>query len=411
MKRLIPILLILFYSTAYSAGFKDYDAETTPVDGDILIMEQADSSATNYITFANVVANYLDALYASVLGADDNYVTDAEKVVIGNTSGTNTGDDAADDTAYNATSWDANTDAATKNAIRDKIESMGGGSGDILANGTVPMTADWSFGAFDITGGVDSTWSGQGSFGTITSGATGFTVDADGDVVAKSFTTAATSTPGITLEDDDDAAGTATIYANSSGGANDVILSIGVEDSGGEDQAYIEVDGVTETVDFLENTTLQAGDIITADLAADAVEGTKIADNAVDTEHLADDAVTYAEADGSSKSLTPVTDDADDFAAAFTGSDLYGGTFVANLAGDVDLPAPVIGMHFTVITLGDIEVDILPTAGDDLILDGVQLDDNHDASNTGSAGDIIVVQYYDADGWICTSNGWTEVAD
>lgn len=31
-------------------------------------------------------------VYAPVLGADDNYVTDAEKVVIGNTSGTNTGD-------------------------------------------------------------------------------------------------------------------------------------------------------------------------------------------------------------------------------------------------------------------------------------------------------------------------------
>ena len=30
--------------------------------------------------------------YAAPLGADDNYVTDAEKVVIGNTSGTNTGD-------------------------------------------------------------------------------------------------------------------------------------------------------------------------------------------------------------------------------------------------------------------------------------------------------------------------------
>ena len=36
-------------------------------------------------------------------------------------SGTNTGDDPADDTAYNATSWNANTDAATKNAIRDKF--------------------------------------------------------------------------------------------------------------------------------------------------------------------------------------------------------------------------------------------------------------------------------------------------
>jgi len=31
-------------------------------------------------------------VYAPVLGADDNYVTDAEKIVIGNTSGTNTGD-------------------------------------------------------------------------------------------------------------------------------------------------------------------------------------------------------------------------------------------------------------------------------------------------------------------------------
>lgn len=31
--------------------------------------------------------------YASALGADDNYVTDAEKIVIGNTSGTNTGDE------------------------------------------------------------------------------------------------------------------------------------------------------------------------------------------------------------------------------------------------------------------------------------------------------------------------------
>jgi len=31
---------------------------------------------------------------------------------------------AADDTAYNEGTWNANTDAATKNAIRDKIETM-----------------------------------------------------------------------------------------------------------------------------------------------------------------------------------------------------------------------------------------------------------------------------------------------
>jgi hypothetical protein len=38
-----------------------------------------------------------DGTYAPVLEADDNYVTDAEKVVIGNTSGTNTGDQSSGD--------------------------------------------------------------------------------------------------------------------------------------------------------------------------------------------------------------------------------------------------------------------------------------------------------------------------
>jgi hypothetical protein len=36
-----------------------------------------------------------------------------------------------DNTPYDATSWDGNDDAATKNAIRDKIETFVGG-GDML---------------------------------------------------------------------------------------------------------------------------------------------------------------------------------------------------------------------------------------------------------------------------------------
>jgi len=68
---------------------------------------------------------------------DKKYVTDAQLTVIVNTSGTNTGDNAANttsnsyadgkvsDTAYNATSWDAVTGIApSKNAVRDKIEAM-----------------------------------------------------------------------------------------------------------------------------------------------------------------------------------------------------------------------------------------------------------------------------------------------
>ena len=45
-----------------------------------------------YLRLKTYLKDYFDYVYAAVLGADDNYVTDAEKTVIGNTSNTNTGD-------------------------------------------------------------------------------------------------------------------------------------------------------------------------------------------------------------------------------------------------------------------------------------------------------------------------------
>lgn len=71
-------------------------AKVTPVDADTMpLIDSAASNVLKKVTWANIKATlktYLDTLYAPVLGADDNYVTDAEKVVIGNTSGVNTGD-------------------------------------------------------------------------------------------------------------------------------------------------------------------------------------------------------------------------------------------------------------------------------------------------------------------------------
>ena len=53
---------------------------------------------------------------------------------------------ATDDTAYNATSWDANNDAATKNAIRDKVETMdtaiGLNTAKVSADGSVTSHSD-----------------------------------------------------------------------------------------------------------------------------------------------------------------------------------------------------------------------------------------------------------------------------
>ncbi|MFA5999774.1 MAG: hypothetical protein WC783_02205, partial [Candidatus Paceibacterota bacterium] len=54
--------------------------------------------------------------YAPALGVDDNYVTDAEKIVIGNTSGTNTGDNAVNSnyaSDYRAANFVAGTDYLT----------------------------------------------------------------------------------------------------------------------------------------------------------------------------------------------------------------------------------------------------------------------------------------------------------
>ena len=72
-------------------------ATTTPVDADLqyVVTDAGTTPVSKKVTWANIKATlktYFDSIYAPVLGADDNYVTDAEKIVIGNTSGTNTGD-------------------------------------------------------------------------------------------------------------------------------------------------------------------------------------------------------------------------------------------------------------------------------------------------------------------------------
>lgn len=109
-----------------------------------------------------------------------------------------------DDTAYDATSWNGNTDAATKNAIRDKIETLGGGGG-----------------SGDVVGPASATDNAVARYDSTT-----------GKLIQNS---------GVTIDDSDNVSGVATLNANTVSAISGSFASGsmgGVTISGGE------VDGV-----------------------------------------------------------------------------------------------------------------------------------------------------------------------
>lgn len=111
--------------------------------------------------------------------------------------------------------------------------------------------------------------------------------------------------------------------------------------------------------------------------------------------------------EGGTKSMTPMTDTAANFLANFTGANLYGGTFICSTAGTIQLPVMAVGMNFTIITAGNIAVVIDTNAADGYLLDGVHGVEGANLTNLSTAGDIAVLQYYTADDWLITTNGWT----
>lgn len=122
---------------------------------------EGSSKAFTFLQLRTALATY----FAAVLGADDNYVTDAEKIVIGNTSGTNTGDNATNSqySGLAASKLDTNGSAANLTSFPTLNQNTTGTAAGL--SGTPNITV-----------------------GTISAGAGGFGVDADGDTTVKSMT-------------------------------------------------------------------------------------------------------------------------------------------------------------------------------------------------------------------------------
>lgn len=274
-------------------------------------------------------------------------------------------------------------------------------------------------------------------------------LEVDGPIYADGGLVAASADPKAILDDTGGADG---FWAVQAADADDAVATFGVDDSGGDDQPYLEFDGVNERIETKENLFQEAdGDFGDFDMTSvDRLEGFDAAiylDMGADTKAIlaadgtveilvSDEDLTFADGGAnqidigsnsgvdtidfgaislvttgaiSSGSLTPVTDSTADFAANFTGANLYGGTFIANADdGDLVLPSIAAGMNFCVIALGVIEIVAEVSDTDNFLADGVQLDNNDGLTSPGAAGDIACFQYYDADTWLATTNTWTD---
>lgn len=76
------------------------------------------------------------------------------------------------------------------------------------------------------------------------------------------------ATPNIALEDTTSSKTADAFINNTANDNDDALLSLGVDDSGGDDQTYLELDGITETIDLFENIVISDSKIITFDEAA-----------------------------------------------------------------------------------------------------------------------------------------------
>lgn len=94
MKKIFftTLLILLVSSLACADSWKSTDSEDSSIDGsEIIFLENGAGTGNNWAELDTLKA-WLGATFEPLKGSDDNFVTDAEKVVIGNTSGENTGD-------------------------------------------------------------------------------------------------------------------------------------------------------------------------------------------------------------------------------------------------------------------------------------------------------------------------------
>ena len=263
-------------------------------------------------------------------------------------------------------------------------------------NATTKIPADYVSTLNQNTTGTAGGLSGTPNItvGTISAGTAGFTVDADGDATAKSYST--TFVDGAMYSELPINTAANPYVPGVSAKLIKIFNNDGVPKLSISDSVYTML-----TSNNLDDTPADddTANAPTSNALVDGLAGKQAAD--ADLTDLADGSLTASKVAGSavatgSKATTYTigTDSADES---------YGGTIYVTSATTITAPAVVAGMNFTVVTIGDIAVSLDLNAADKMVLDGVTLADGDKATNSSKSGDTITCQYYSADGFYCWS--------
>lgn len=207
------------------------------------------------------------------------------------------------------------------------------------------------------------------------------------------------------------------IEAGTTGGfaMHDDLPTVSTRDSLGLDTddtpqfAGIEVGNASDTT-----VTRSAAGVIAVE-GTDLVRASSDVNNAgalqtgsVDSDEIAEDAVGYSETDGSYEAAVLV---GDPDSWTLTTALHYGGTLIANAAGEDTLESVAAGMSLTIQVDDAIVATFNPDAADTIIRNGVSLAQGEALVSDDTAGtfSIAVCQYRAANTWDCVcSDGMTE---
>ena len=226
------------------------------------------------------------------------------------------------------------------------------------------------------------------------------------------------------MKDSDNAPGTGGLFANSSGGANDIILSIGVEDSTGESTVYAEIDGVSETIDLLKPVAIAAAGVkltgangsltilglgdgqdedlkIDLNTTADTIEITSPASSAAAIDINTLNLVSTDYIAGGVKLLgtwaSPITSVG---AYALAAANAYNTLVFYNDTDEITLPAAVAGMNVCIMVPAATLVPIGPDGTDVIVLEGTALAAGGAFSVAAVAGNFACLAADAANHWV-----------